>query len=307
MTNENERIEVDITPDAPPPAKVDDDIVIIDDEERQKPVEVAHEDETDPLLALEELKKKLKKEKEARKEAEERARQADLKAKKASVEVEETNFHLVNNAIETIKRDNEILTSNYAEAMRNGDFETGARIQSIINQNDLNLKKLEDGHVKMEQEVKSRPAAQAEAPEPLSPQETVDNIISQVSKQSAQWLKSNREHLDSEKSIRKMFNAHAEAVDEGIEPDTSEYFRYIENRLGINQDDNGGSPMSSASKPTPRQAPPPSAPVNRDNGGRNNGGHLTSAQAETAKSLGMTNKEYYFHMVALQKEGRLPH
>ena len=99
---------------------------------------------------------------------------------------------------------------------------------------------------------------------------------------------------------------HGDAVDDGIEPDTAEYFRYIEKRLGFKQDEYGGSPMSSAAKPSSRQSPPPSAPVNRDTG-RTNVAHLTRAQADTAKALGMTEKEYATHMMALQKEGRLAH
>jgi hypothetical protein len=307
MTDENERVEVDITPDEPPAAKTDAEIVIIDEDQAPEKEMSSEVDDSDPLVALEKLKKKLKKEKEARKEAEERAQQAALQIQKASIEVEDTNRHLVSNAIETIKRDNEILTANYAEAMRTGDYETGARIQSVINQNDLNLKQLEEGHLRMQQEAKTRPPEPVAPPAPVKPKEMIENIISQVSKPSAQWLKANRDHLDSERAIKKMFNAHSEAVDDGIEPDTSEYFRYIESRLGINQDDHGGSPMSSAAKPTSRQAPPPSAPVNRDTSNRNNVGHLTRAQADTAKALGMTDKEYYLHMVALQKEGRLSH
>ena len=307
MADENERIEVDITPDEPPKVKQESEIRIIEDDEAPKREMSSDEDDSDPLVALEKLKKKLKKEKEARKEAEEQVRQATFQAQKASFEVEDTNRHLVSNAIETIKRDNEVLTANYAEAMRTGDYETGARIQSVINQNDLNLKQLEEGHLRMQHEAKTRPPEPVQPPAPVKPKEMIENIISQVSKPSAQWLKSNRDHLDSERAIKKMFNAHAEAVDDGIEPDTNEYFRYIETRLGINQDDNGGSPMSSAAKPTSRQAPPPSAPVNRDNNSRQNVGHLTRAQADTAKALGMTDKEYYLHMVALQKEGRLSH
>ena len=306
MTDDNDRIEVDITPDEPPQAKPESDIVIIEEGDHRKSAS-SDDDDSDPLVALEKLKKKLKKEQDARKDAEEKVRQATFQAQKANLEVEDTNRHLVSNAIETIKRDNEVLTANYAEAMRTGDYETGARLQSVINQNDMNLKQLEEGHMKMQQEAKMRPPEPVAPPAPVEPKEMVENIISQVSKPSAQWLKANRDHLDSERAIKKMFNAHAEAVDDGIEPDSTEYFRYIETRLGINQDDHGGSPMSSAAKPTSRQAPPPSAPVNRDNSSRANVGHLTRAQADTAKALGMTDKEYYLHMTALQKEGRLSH
>jgi|APCry1669189567_1035234.scaffolds.fasta_scaffold14418_2 hypothetical protein len=303
MSDDNDRIEIDVSPDplSNAAAKKDDDIIVVDDNDTGsdgKP-------EKDPLKALKKLEKKLKKEKEARREAENQARMASFHAKKASAEVEDTHLHLVSNAIETVKRDNEILTANYAEAMRNGDYETGARIQSTINENDLNLKKLSEGKITIENEARNRPPIAPEPPKPLKPKERVDEIIGQVSKPSAQWLKANRDHLNDERSINKMFRAHADAVEDGISPDTSEYFRYIEGRLGINQDENRGSPMSSASKPTSRQAPPPSAPVNRDGGSRNNAAHLTRAEADMAKSWGMTERQYYDHKMALKKEGRL--
>jgi hypothetical protein len=215
-------------------------------------------------------------------------------------------MHLVANAIETIKRDNEILTANYAESMRNGNFEDAARIQMALSQNSSNLKQLEDGHVRMQEDARNKPTPPAEPPQPLKPEQQIDQIIGQVSKPSAQWLKENRDRFGDERTINKMFRAHGDAVDDGIEPDTPEYFRYIEKRLGFKQDEHGGSPMSSAAKPSSRQAPPPSAPVNRDSG-RANVAHLTRAQADTAKALGMTEKEYATHMIALQKEGRLTH
>ena len=307
MSDENEMISVDITPEKDSSTE-DLSVVVLDDDE--KPVEQSSSDDSDdsdPHKAIEKLKKKLKKEKEARQDAERRAKEADFQAKRASLEVEDTQLHLVNNAIETIKRDNEILTANYAESMRNGDYEAGARITSMMSQNEANLKKLEDGRIRMEQEAKTKPPLPPSPPQVLKPKQQIDQIIGQVSRPSAEWLKEHRDHFDDEKVINKMFRAHGDAIDDGIAPDTQEYFRYIEGRLGIKRDDNGGSPMSSAAKPVSRQAaPPPSAPVNRD-GNRTNVAHLTKAQAEAAKSFGMTDKEYAMHMIALKKEGRLSH
>ena len=303
MNDENERIPVDITPDKDASTDKLDVVVLEDDEPSVKATET---DDNDPQKAIETLKKKLKMEQEARQEAELRAKQAAFQAQKATYEVEDTQMHLVANAIETIKRDNEILTANYAESMRNGNFEEGARIQMALSLNSANLEKLESGHVRMQEEARNKPLAPQEPPAPLKPEQQIDQIISQVSKPSAQWLKENRDRFEDERTINKMFRAHGDAVDDGIEPDTPEYFRYIEKRLGFKQDENGGSPMSSAAKPSSRQAPPPSAPVNRDSG-RANVAHLTRAQADTAKALGMTEKEYAMHMIALQKEGRLTH
>jgi hypothetical protein len=303
MNDDNERIPVDITPDKNSASDKLDVVVLEDDQVASRDDD---SDDGDPAQAIEKLKKKLKKEKEARREAEERAQRATFQAQKATVEVEDTQMHLVANAIETIKRDNEILTANYADSMRNGDYETAARIQLTMNQNSTNLKQLEDGHVRMQEEARNKPVAPPEPPQPLKPKQQIDQIIGQVSKPSAQWLRDNRDHFEDERTINKMFRAHGDAVDDGIEPDTPEYFTYIEKRLGFKQDEYGGSPMSSAAKPSSRQAPPPSAPVNRDSG-RANVAHLTRAQADTAKALGMTEKEYATHMIALQKEGRLTH
>jgi hypothetical protein len=303
--NEDRLVEIDVTPDNPSARDIKDDIeVIVSDD----PISAADgDDDTDPLKAIEKLKKKLKKEKEARREAEARAAQATFQAKKASVEVEDTHRHLVSNAIETIKRDNESLTATYAEAMRNGDYESGARIQSIINQNELDLKRLEEGHVQMQQEARTRPVdLTPPPPAPLRPKEQIDSIISQVSQPSAQWLKANRDRFTDEKDINKMFRAHGDAVDEGIDPDTPEYFSYIENRLGFNRRSDGDSPMSSASKPVSRQAPPPSAPVNRDTNGSRNAVRLSSAEIEQAKIWGWDEKEYAANKLKLQREGRLP-
>jgi len=303
MNDDNERIPVDITPDKA--NKRDNlDVVVLEDDQISSNADDS--DDTDPHRAIETLKKKLKMEQEARHEAEQRAKQADFQARRASHEVEDTQMHLVANAIETIKRDNEILTANYAESMRNGNFEDAARIQMALSQNSSNLKQLEDGHVRMQEEARNKPATPPEPPQVLKPEQQIDQIIGQVSKPSAQWLRDNREHFADDRTINKMFRAHGDAVDDGIEPDTAEYFRYIEKRLGFKQDEYGGSPMSSAAKPSSRQSPPPSAPVNRDTG-RTNVAHLTRAQADTAKALGMTDKEYALQMMALQKEGRLPH
>jgi len=113
--------------------------------------------------------------------------------------------------------------------------------------------------------------------------------------------------LSDERMIKKMFRAHEDAVDDGVEPDSDAYFRYIEQRLGLGSKEQDDNPMSSASKPVQRQAAPPSAPVNRESSSRSNTVRLTRAEADTAKMLGMTETEYAKHKIALQKEGKLPH
>ena len=108
MSGEEDKIEVVVTPDENE-VKDDLDVRVIDDNEVVKASDDDDDDDADPQKAIEKLRKKLKKEKQARKEAERRANQASAHVYKANVEVEDTNMHLVTNAMETLKRDNEIL------------------------------------------------------------------------------------------------------------------------------------------------------------------------------------------------------
>ena len=99
-----------------------------------------------------------------------------------------------------------------------------------MSENASRLLQLENGKSAME----SRPKEQQRQYAPVDP---VDNLISQVSPASASWFDKNRDNLRNQKTIDRMFRAHADAVDDGIIPDTHEYFNYIENRIGINSRD----------------------------------------------------------------------
>ena len=193
------------------------------------------------------------------------------------------------------------MTANYADAMSAGDYERAASIQLAMNNNASKLAQLENGYAEMQRQPRRQPPP----PEPDT-DNALNQIIDNVSPRSAKWLRENRKDLSDERSIRRMFRAHEDAVDEGINPDTDEYFSYIENRLGLNRRREQENPMSSASKPMAKQPAPPAAPVNRGNGNRPNAATLTRAEADMAKTLGMTEREYWQHKTELQKAGRLP-
>lgn len=282
-------IKIDDTVDG-----VEDAVEVVED----KPEEAALEIEAESALAK--LKKELEEERQARKTAENAARAAYEQARMAYTEADDTNITLVSNAIDTIKRDNDILTQNYAEAMSQGDYDRGAQIQQTLAANAVKLDKLENGLQEMQRAPKRAPAP------PPAASSKMDQIISSVTPRSAAWLKSNRDAIDNDRMINKMFRAHEDAVDEGIEPDSDSYFRFIEGRLGLNKQQEQESPLSSASKPVSKQTPPPAAPVNRTSNSRSNQATLTRAEADMAKMLGMSEKEYWLHKAALQKEGKLP-
>ena len=274
----------------------------------EEDTKLAKKKEIEPEEGINELKRNLEREKRAREDAERRAKEAYLHAQKASEDKNESDYQLIVNAIDTIKERNEVLKTAYADAMAANDYNRVAEIQDAMTTNVHQLEKLKDGEKAMKKQMKDAENAQPVHPVAPPKGDIVDQLAENVSHRSAEWLRSSREYLKSEREVRKMFRAHEDAVDDGIQPDTDEYFHFIENRLGINREDSSESPLSAASAPAPRKSvAPPAAPVSRGSSNRPNVMRLTRAEADTARDLGMTPEEYAKNKAMLIKENRYNH
>lgn len=250
--------------------------------------------EKDVDKALKKLNKKLDKERKARIEAENVARRASEQARLLHNEASDSNLHLVSGAIESVRRDQDILKSHLRDAMAIGDYDKAADLQEQMTANITNLRQLERGFEEMKQQPRFQPQA------PAAPEVDVDYLINNVTPKSAEWLQRNREHISDARSIRVMKRAHEDAVDYGIAPETDAYFKFVENRMGIER---GGKSipevenvMSSASSSVQKRSGPPSAPVSRqpiDSPNRPGVIHLTAAEVEAARISGITPQEYY--------------
>lgn len=280
--------------------------VVVENDEQPQAKAAAPETETlkiDPNDAIERMRRQLEEERRARADAERIARQAAETATRAYSEADDANVQVVGSAITQIKTNNNILTAQYAEAMNTNDYERAAQIQAEISHNAAKLVHLENGLQEMKNQPRRPPV---ELPQPAPRGEPIDEIIKAVdSERSANWLRANRDQLRDERTIKKMFRAHEDAIDDNIELDSDAYFRFIEQRLGLNKAQEEENVMSAASKPTPRSVAPAAAPVNRGSSPRNNVVRLSRAEADTAKMLGMTEQEYAKHKLALQREGKL--
>lgn len=307
MSDEENGVEV-VLEEAKKADKDAPDVEIVD-EQPEKVAKKAEKAEISPEEGISELKKNLERERQARLDAERRAQEAFNKAQKAEAEKSGSDYQLVVNAIESVKVRSDQLKAAYAEAMSVQDYARAAEMQSELNISAHKLEELKRG----EKAMKAQMEAAEKAPPPAPPQgDLVDQLASRVTPRSAAWLRDTREHLRGEREIRKMFRAHEDAVDDGIEPDSDEYFQYIEQRLGIrrNADEDEArttaeSPLSAAAAPRKAVQPPP-APVSRG-GQRSNVMRLTAMEAETAKALGMSPEEYAKNKALLQKEGRYGH
>jgi hypothetical protein len=290
MTDDQDTVEV-VLEEVEKKAKDEPEIEVVDEKAPPEPPKA----EITPDEGIQELKKKLDMAEQARKDAERRAHEAQAKAQRADGEVKDANYNMIVNAIETVKGRGAALKTAYAEAMNVGDFSKAAEIQEAMAMNANQLADLKKGEKAIKEQL-DEPAV--EPPKG----NMVDQIISQVSPKSAAWLNSNRDLVHDDRSVRKMFRAHEDAIDEGIEPDTEDYFRFVEGRLGKAKPQE--SPLSEAAAPKKSTQPPP-APVSRAPSPRQGVVRLTREQADTARMLGMTEQEYAKNMLALQKEGKL--
>ena len=258
---------------------------------------------------LEETKRKYKEEKKARREAELAAEKAAQTAYSASTEAEENKIHLVNGALDTLKREQDYIKNVMKDTMAAGDYDKMVELQEVFQSNINKIARLEDGL----NEMKNNPRR----PEPVAPtvRSTVDSLIQNVTPTSARWLEKNRDHFKDAKDLRIMERAHNDALDMGVAVESDEYFKLIENRLGIRKkdkaenqeprvarnsyepDDDDNSDFSAAANPVQRrQSAPAAAPVSRSSGGPEGNSRvvrLTPDELEAAKISKISPQEYY--------------
>jgi hypothetical protein len=290
--NAEDRLELDLG-DNPKPAE---DIIVEKSEEKSSVADPVED-------TLDALKKQLDEERRGRQEAMRRANEAEQSAYAAQGEVQDTSLHLVSNAIDTVRQNNNILKSNYREAMATQDFDAAADIQAEMSANAARLLQLEQG----KQALENQPRQPAPKPYQADP---VEALASQLSPRSADWVRRNPQYATDPRLYQKMIAAHNLATADDIPADSDDYFDAIEDTLRMRRQDNSRDydAMADAAKPTQRRSAPPAAPVSRSGGG---GGSkpdrvtLSAAEREMASMMGMTIDEYGRNKLILQKEGKL--
>jgi hypothetical protein len=302
MAEKEKDIKVTVEEDQPElalePAKVEGPKVEAKVElEPEEKVEISPED------AIAELNKRLAEEKAARLEAEKRAHEASQEARKANNTVEDTNLQLLNSAIEQVKRDSEILKANYRAAMANNDYDAAADIQQSMSMASARLLQLETGKTAMENAPRGREQEASRYSDP------VEAFASRLTPRSASWVRSHPQCVTDPRLNQKMIAAHNIAVADGFEPDSDDYFNFVEQTVGIGKKvEPVEQVVSEAAKPVQRRVSPASAPVSRSNtstGARNGTYTLTRDEADAAAASGLSNEEYVKNKLLLKKEGRL--
>ena len=264
----------------------------------------------EPEEGLEELKRKLAESDERERAerarataAEKRAHTAETREVTAKNEVQDTNLHLINTALETIKASTESLRQNYAAAAASGEWDHAAELQDLMATNAAKRLQLEQGKKALEGAPKARPPAEVIS-------DPVEALASQLTPRSAAWVRAHPQCATDQRLYQKMIAAHNLALADGLTPDTDDYFSSIEDTLKIRSrtaaevDDD---PTAGAAQVTQRRAAPPAAPVTR--GGNGTGSptvvRLTAAEREMAEMMGMSEKDYAKNKVALIRDGKM--
>lgn len=259
-------VEVDIDSKSPSVSEASAKIVDVKEpEETPEPPRKKVVDEREK--ALEDLKRQYEfqkqiaeSERQARKQAEKFAREQAQQVSYARNEVQDSNLRVIMNAIDATEQQAASAERDYATAMAAGDYAMAAKAQRIMAQAESHLLQLNNGKSRLEEMLQSPQEGAITEPEipnfePQIPRDPVEMYASRLAPKSAQWL---REHPDAVNKIGKLTRAHQDALEDGIQAESSEYFRYIEARLGYDAQD--GDDEEPVERAPVRQSPPPKKP-----------------------------------------------
>jgi len=274
----------------------EDEIEIVEAPEEPK---VEEKPQLTVEAGIDALKAQLEEERRAREAAERRAKEAMEQASAAKNDAADSNLKMIDNAIDTLRRNQEILKQNLRDAVAMGDADAQADIMMSLNKTDNDLREVQRGKQQYEATTKRAAADPVEA------------LASQLTPRSAEWIRAHPEAVHDPVMNRKLRRAHEDAIDDGLVADSDEYFSYVENRLNVRkpvQQQEAALSEASTSTAGRRAAAPPAAPVSRSGtgtGGRPNVVTLTRAEQEAARDMGMTPKVYAENKLALIKAGKL--
>jgi len=285
---------VEIPADEPVEVRLDDEPQPEKREKRAAPEEqqpVADVDEREQQLIeikrqYEEQKRRAEAERNARQQAEQYAYEQSQRAQYAQYDAEGNRLQTYINAIEATEQAASNAERAYADAMASGDYQSAGRAQRAMASAEAHLLRLQNEKAQAEQYIESlRTEGRVQAPprqtfEPhQEPQDPVEAMAARLTPKSAAWL---RNHPEAAGKVEKLTAAHAAATQlEGLEVESPEYFRYVEERLGIRQPSAPAKPAKKAMASAPVQSSS-SMSSSRSSGGNGSTMILSSAEVEQA-------------------------
>lgn len=320
--SELEAAEVTVKAPAPPmQMEIDlgaEPVVQKEEEVFEAPAPEVKKDDGVELLRkqLEEKQREATEARRLKMEAEKLARQRETEAKTYQIQAQDSNLMAFNNAIASFERDAEMLERDYAATLAEGDYNKAAKIQRQMAQVESKLVHLAQGKQSLEEKLtyeKQMLEHQRKQPEPRYEEQEADPIEAQIrsvqSPASQAWLRSHKDVLTDPDKTALMTAAHWESVAKKIQPDSPEYFSFIESKVyGESQETPAPAP---AAQPRQTRQPMAAAPVSRTNSaqalrsGQNVTMTLSAAERQAARDMDMSDEEYLEGKLAMIQRGSM--
>lgn len=273
---------------------------------KEPPPREEEDDATDLKRQLEEMRlataekdKRINEEIRARQEAEARVKTREQEANQSKIRAEDAEYDAILNAIGAAESEAEGAQRDIAFASEANDPKGIADASRRMARAESRLVQLQDGKDAIERQ-KTQAAARAkedtERPKPAT-QPTVEQYIDSLPnlmQSQREWLRKHPDALTDNRKNMRLQGAHVEAEDQGITPGSTEYFEYLEERLGykkakpVNNDQEDDEPTRA-----PVSAPPSRNATNPANGRPSNTRiTLTPEQREIARLSGIDELTY---------------
>ena len=264
---------------------------------------------------IELLKRQLEEKRREADEAKRQKQEAELLAAQREREIQDYQFRATDsehvalvNAIASFERDGEMLEKDYATALEMGEYNKAAKIQRQMAAVESRLLTLTQGREELEYRLKApRPEPELPKIQPVQ-RDPVEERIAGLSKPSQDWIRSHPEVITDTRLTNKMTAAHYEALAEGINADTPDYFAFIESKLGF--DGSAQVPVQTAApRQIARSAAIAAAPVSRSASptisasGNTQTVTLTPEERSMARDLDMSDEEYAANKLFYMQRG----
>lgn len=207
-------------------------------------------------------------------DAERRAREAQNETNRLAALNDDNQYNSIVNALSANQAELESLAALSADAMEKGDYLKAKTYDAQATKVGARIVSLETGKSTIEQQRVANPRQQQQQQPQTSPAEEQEKFLANVAPESAAWIRAHPQFF-TDPGFRDRVMASAGYVErfKGLTPSNPEYFRQIEQDVGLSQSqrqqENQGhvqqqphveTPISTAGVVRSRESPKPAAP-----------------------------------------------
>jgi hypothetical protein len=223
-------------------------------------------------------------------DAERRAADAQRERDAARGEVTQSQLANVQTGLAAAQAAADAAEARYKTAYEAGDAGAMAKAQREMARAEAEALRLEESKADLEVRKEAKPE-RTEAPS-----DSFEAYLANRTESTKTWLRAHRDWVEDPKKNVRLTAAHWDAVAEGHQPDTAEYFAHVETKIGLKQAASAnanGSANGSANgqqQPTRRRETVPVAPVQHSGGGTSgNGTQVRLSKGEAAAATDGTH------------------